>query len=501
VTTPQPHGANLRKEPLMSVSIEQSPAYVAGEWFSWPEGIEVVNPATGKVTGAVPRLRAQHATLALESLAVGAQAWGSTGLLDRGFVLHRVAKLIREQAGDLATLIVTENGKTLTEAAGEVEKSAQFFEYYGGMSRAPYGYLLADGRPGTHAEARYEPVGSVLIITPWNDPLLTPARKLAPALLAGNAVIFKPASETPLIALALTRILLEAGLPGSSISTLTGKGGEIVDPLLEAGRNLNAVSFTGSTAVGLRIQRALAGTNMRVQTEMGGKNAVVVMADADLDLASETVVAGAFGQTGQRCTATSRVLVAREIEDAFTAKLAHAVSAMRVGDGLAADTQVGPLVSANQRDAVLGFVERARQAGGVIRAQSRLGDGLSQEGFYVRPTLVTDVAVDAELWTDEVFGPVVAARAFDTLDEAIGAVNDSAYGLSAAIFTESLSNSTEFTNRVHAGQVSVNLPTSGWDIHHPFGGFKDSGSGYKEQGTEVLNFYTRVKTVAIRSAL
>ena len=483
----------------MSTAIEQSPAYVAGKWVTSPDRIEVVNPATGLVIGAVPRLGPEFATRAIDSLASGASAWSTTGILDRGFALQRVARLIRDEAADLAKLIVSENGKTLAEASGEVEKSAQFFEYYGGMSRNPYGYLLADGRPGTHAEARYEAVGTVLVITPWNDPFLTPARKLAPALFAGNAVIFKPASETPLIALALTRILLSAGLPSNAISTLTGKGGEIVDPLLEAGHGLNAVSFTGSTAVGLRIQRALAGSNVRVQTEMGGKNAVVVMADADLELAVPTVIAGAFGQSGQRCTATSRILVAREIEEPFTTKLADAVSALRVGDGLDAETQVGPLVSAGQRDTVVGFVERAEQAGGVIRAQGIVADGLQDAGFFVRPTLLTNVSNEAELWTDEVFGPVIATRTFETLDEAIGQVNASTYGLSAAIFTESLASSTKFTNQVNAGQVSVNLPTSGWDIHHPFGGFKDSGSGYKEQGTEVLNFYTRVKTVAVRA--
>ena len=175
------------------------------------------------------------------------------------------------------------------------------------------------------------------------------------------------------------------------------------------------------------------------------------------------------------------------------------MSALRVGDGLDAETQVGPLVSAGQRDTVVGFVERAEQAGGVIRAQGIVADGLQDAGFFVRPTLLTNVSNEAELWTDEVFGPVIATRTFETLDEAIGQVNASTYGLSAAIFTESLASSTKFTNQVNAGQVSVNLPTSGWDIHHPFGGFKDSGSGYKEQGTEVLNFYTRVKTVAVRA--
>lgn len=483
----------------MSAQSQQTPAYAAGEWVGSSESIEVLDPASGEVIGSVPRLAEEHAHTALAAARRGAAAWGGTGLLARGQILLQVARLMRERSAPLAETIVRENGKTLAEATGEVEKSAQFFEYYGGMARDPYGYLLADARPGARAEVRYEPVGTVLIVTPWNDPLLTPARKLAPALLAGNAVIFKPASETPLAALELTRIFLDAGLPAEAISTLTGRGGEIVDPLLES-EGVSAVSFTGSTAVGLRLQAKLAGSNVRVQTEMGGKNAVVVMADADLGLAVDTVVAGAFGQSGQRCTATSRVLVASGIRDEFAARLADAVAALRVGSGMDAATQVGPLVSRSQRDSVLGFVERAERDGGVVRARGEVPSDLPGNGYYVAPTLVDGVAAESELWTEEVFGPVVALRGFDTLDEAIDAVNASAYGLSAAVFTESLGTAAAFTDRVDAGQVSVNLPTSGWDIHHPFGGFKDSGSGYKEQGTEVLNFYTRVKTVAVRTA-
>lgn len=492
----------------MSEQPHQTPAYVAGEWVTASDGIDVLDPATpGTVIGAVPRLNAEHAAAALEAARTGAAEWGRTNLLARGQVMLRAARLMRERAGELVNLVVRENGKTLAEATGEVEKSAQFFEYYGAMARDPFGYLLADARPGTHAEARYEPVGTVLIVTPWNDPLLTPARKIAPALITGNAILFKPASETPLVGIELTRILLDAGLPATAISTLTGRGGEVVDPILDAAGGagtgagaVQAVSFTGSTAIGLQLQKRLAGSNVRVQTEMGGKNAVVVMPDADLDLAVEAIVAGAFAQTGQRCTATSRVLVAEAVREEFSARLAAAVEGLEVGSGLDAGTQVGPVVSQSQRESVLGFIERARQAGIVVRARTELPEALAAGGCYVAPTLLDGVAADSEVWVDEVFGPVVALRGFDTLDEAVEAVNDSVYGLSSAIFTESLGAANAFIEGVHTGQVSVNLPTSGWDIHHPFGGFKHSGSGYKEQGTETLNFYTRVKTVAIRAA-
>lgn len=485
----------------MSEQTQQSPAYVSGEWVTSDTKIDVFDPsAAHTLVGSVPRLGAEHVAAAIESASRGAVAWARTNLLDRGQILQRSAQLMRQHATSLAELIVRENGKTLAEASGEVEKSAQFFEYYGGMARNPFGYLLADARPGTHAEARYEPIGTVLVITPWNDPLLTPARKLAPALISGNSVLFKPASETPLIALQLTKILLDAGLPGDTINTLTGRGGEVVDPILSRPHAVHAVSFTGSTAIGLQLQRQLAGSNIRVQTEMGGKNAVVVMPDADLDLAVETIIAGAFAQSGQRCTATSRVLVSEEIREELSARLANAVTKLSVGSGLDSGTQVGPLVSQSQRESVLGFIERATRSGITVRAQATLTEQLEGTGgSYVAPTLLEGVTADSEVWVDEVFGPVVAMRSFATLDEAIDVVNDSAYGLSSAIFTESLGTATTFIERVNTGQVSVNLPTSGWDIHHPFGGFKHSGSGYKEQGTETLNFYTRVKTVAIRT--
>lgn len=483
----------------MSDNSNQTPALVAGKWVTTEESISVYNPAAkNDVVGSVPRLTQDQVMNALASAQEGARVWGNTGILERGQVLLNTARLLRERSEEIARLIVSENGKTIAEATGEVEKSAQFFEYYGGMGRDKTGYLLADGRPGTRAEVRYEPVGTVFVITPWNDPLLTPARKIAPALLTGNAVLMKPASETPLTAIALAHALVDAGLPLETFSTVTGRGAEVVDPVLEQPALIDAVSFTGSTDIGLRVQGKIAGQNIRVQTEMGGKNASVVLADADLDLAVQTIIAGGFGQTGQRCTATSRVLVQTSIADEFNRKLSSAVSELKVGPGLESTTQVGPLISQSARDSVQGFIDRAQADGGKVLSSASLSDDLSDSGHFVSPTIVGDVRFDSELWRDEVFGPVIAVTTFDSLDQAIDEVNKSDYGLSAAIFTQDLTSAYTFTDNAHTGQVSVNLPTSGWDIHHPFGGYKLSGSGYKEQGTETLNFYTRVKTVAIR---
>ncbi len=483
----------------MTDNPNQTPALVAGTWVTTEESTSVYNPAAkNDLVGAVPRLTKEQVTDALASAQKGAEVWAKTGVLERGQVLLNTARVLRERAEDIARVIVAENGKTIAEATGEVEKSAQFFEYYGGMGRDKTGYLLADGRPGTRAEVRYEPVGTVFVITPWNDPLLTPARKIAPALLTGNAVLMKPASETPLTAIALANALVDAGLPLTVFSTLTGRGAEVVDPVLEQPDLIDAVSFTGSTEIGLRVQSKIAGKNIRVQTEMGGKNASVVLEDADIDLAVQTIIAGGFGQTGQRCTATSRVLVHKSILNEFTTKLANAASSLKVGPGLETTTQVGPLISQSARESVQGFINRAQEDGAEVVSSASLSNDLSNSGHFVPPTIIGNVSIDSELWREEVFGPVLAMTTFDSLEQAIEEVNKSEYGLSAAVFTKDLASAYTFTDNVHTGQVSVNLPTSGWDIHHPFGGYKLSGSGYKEQGTETLNFYTRVKTVAIR---
>jgi aldehyde dehydrogenase (NAD+) len=273
----------------------------------------------------------------------------------------------------------------------------------------------------------------------------------------------------------------------------------VSEPLL-AGAPLAAVTFTGSTEVGLAIHRAVAGRNLRLQTEMGGKNASVVLADADLDLAAETIAAAAFGQGGQRCTATSRVIVDGAVAGALVERLVARAEALRLGPGLDPETKVGPLVSPAQRDGVLAHVDRAVDEGAELRSGGGTPEGDAyRHGCYVQPTVLAGVERDMAIWSDELFGPVVAIHTVDGLDEAIEATNDSAYGLSAAVFTDSLAAATRFMDEVDTGQVAVNLPTSGWDVHHPFGGFRDSGSPFKEQGLEALRFYTRVKTCAVRS--
>jgi len=459
--------------------------------------IAVLNPADGSLVGTVPSLSHADVARALDAAEVGARVWRAAGAIARGRVLMEAARLIRADAAELSNVIVAEMGKTRAEASGEVAKAAEFFEYYGGLARLPFGEIIPDGRPGTHVLQIREPLGVVVLITPWNDPLLTPARKLAPALLAGNSVVLKPATEAPLVALRLAELLHRAGVPAGVLGTATGRGTEVGSALLDDPR-VRALSFTGSTSVGLNLQRRMAGRGVRVQTEMGGKNAAVVLADADLDHAASVIVAGAFGQAGQRCTATSRLIVDHTVHDELMHRVASAVAGLRVGPGDEEGVDVGPVVSLTARRSIEACVDRGLREGASLIASAPVDPGLADRGAFVPPMLL---AIDREnsLWSDEVFGPVLGVLAVHGLDDAIIAVNDSAYGLSAAIFTSSLTAATRFVSEVDTGQVSVNQPTSGWDIHQAFGGFKDSGSPFKEQGLDALRFFTRVKTAAVRA--
>lgn len=472
---------------------------VGGEFVDASDGrtLQVVNPASPQtVVGSVPAMTSEDITRIYEAAASGFVSWRGVGPLERGGVLLKAAELIRARKDELIEVIVSEMGKTRAEATGEVGKSAEFFEYYGGMGRDEFGQFIPDARPGTFAARLTEPLSVVLLITPWNDPLLTPARKLAPALIAGSAVIIKPATVTPLITLLLAEILHEAGVPAGALATVTGRGAEIGDALIEH-PSLKAVSFTGSTPVGLRLQQQLAGRGVRVQTEMGGKNAAVVLDDADLDLAAPTILAGAFGQAGQRCTATSRLIVQRGVAAKLRERIAAAVRELTVGPGDSEGVDLGPVVDEGSRDSIRAHVSRAIEEGATVIAKSELGADTG-DGYFVEPTFL-DVSAQHTIWAEEVFGPVLGMIEVDSIDEAIEQVNNSSYGLSSAVFTRSLEQAFKFVDAVDTGQVSVNQPTSGWDIHHPFGGFKDSGSGYKEQGHDALTFFTRIKTAAIRT--
>jgi acyl-CoA reductase-like NAD-dependent aldehyde dehydrogenase len=475
---------------------------VAGQWIGDPdrEWIADRSPAdTEDVVTMVATMDAAEVGAAYTAARSAAPIWSAESRVARGRVMFRVAAILRERADAIARVISSEMGKTLAEATGEVQRSADFFEYYAGFGRAPRGIVLPDGRPGVTAWTNEEPLGVVLLITPWNDPLLTPCRKLAPALVSGNAVVLKPASDAPASSLALAAACHDAGLPAGVLNTVTGPSSAIEAALLDNGE-IDAVSFTGSTAVGLGLQRRLAGRNVRLETEMGGKNATVVMADADLDLAVATIMGAGFGQAGQRCTATSRVIAAGGVYDELVGRLQAALTAVRVGPPLDPQTTMGPVASQRQLTVVEEAVSQAAAQGATtLSGGKRLHGAPFDRGWFVEPTLIGDVSSDMSIWTNEVFGPVVAMSRVADLDEAVTAANDSEYGLAASIFTTDLSAAHTFAARVNAGQVGINLPTSGWDVHQPFGGFGLSGSAFKEQGIEGLRFFTRLKSVALRA--
>jgi alpha-ketoglutaric semialdehyde dehydrogenase len=473
-------------------------ALIAGAWIGAEDWIEVANPADRtQVVARVPALGGEEVGAAYDAAERGAALWRATSAFERADRLRETAKLLRERSEQIARSIVDENGKTIREARGEVGKAADFFDYYAGLAREGYGTLINDARDSTQTSFRREPVGVVLAITPWNDPLLTPARKLAPALMCGNAVVLKPATATPLSGLHLGRALDDAGLPAGVVNVVTGQTRDIAESLLNDER-VAAVTFTGSNEVGEKLRSDLATRNVRFQGELGGKNAAVILKDADLEKAVAGVVAGSFGQAGQRCTATSRVIVDSEVADEVLGALVARIEGLRVGPGSSEDTDVCPLVSVGHRDSVLGFIERAREQGAtVLTGGEAPADEALSDGCYVLPTVLADVATDSEIWQDEVFGPVIAVREVRGIDEAITATNDSQYGLAAAVFTTDLGATHRFIDEVDCGQIAVNTATTGWDVHVPFGGFRRSGSPFKEQGVEALNFYTKVKSVAM----
>lgn len=471
---------------------------VSGAWVASGSGawIDVVDPAQdGRVVAAVPSMTGGDVTAAIDAAAKGARQWQSVSGPDRGDILRRTAALLRERAPAIAADLVAEMGKTRAEAQGEVDRSADFFDYYSGFGRLPCGNVLPDRRADLTMTLN-EPLGVVVAITPWNDPLLTPARKIAPALIAGNAVVLKAATDTPLVALHLARALHDAGLPAGVIGTVTGRGEDVAPALLSDAR-VAAVTFTGSTDVGMAVRKALADRNVRVQNEMGGKNAAVVMGDADLDIAVKTIMGAAFGQAGQRCTAMSRLLVATDCYQPVLERLARACAALRLGPGRDPDTTMGPLVSRRQQKAVIAAVEKAQADGARVVCGGQSPGGELACGSYVEPTILADVDTRMDIWRDEVFGPVLAVKPFDGVDQAIREVNDSPFGLSSALFTRDFGAMQAFMRGVDTGQVAINLSTSGWDVHIPFGGFRDSGSAFKEQGLEAVRFFTKVKTVSI----
>jgi aldehyde dehydrogenase (NAD+) len=471
--------------------------YIAGEWVEGASAAENVNPSdTRDVIGLYARADRAQAGQAIAAAQAAQPQWAAATPQARADALDMVGSEILARKAELGDLLAREEGKPLAEATGEVIRAGQIFRFFAGEALRVAGEIVASTRPGMTVEITREPVGVVSVITPWNFPIAIPAWKIAPALAYGNAVVFKPADLVPGCAWALAEILSRAGLPAGTFNLVMGRGRDIGDTLLEDPR-VAAATFTGSEATGRKVAQACVGRRpmAKFQLEMGGKNPLVVLDDADLDTAVNCAVNGAFFSTGQRCTASSRLVVTAGIHDRLVAAMIERLRTMAVGDARKAGTVVGPVVDATQLAQDLDYIAIGRQEGARLAfGGEAMATVDGQPGFFLQPALFTETANAMRINREEIFGPVASVIRARDADEALAIANDTAYGLSAGVITNSLKQAARFKRELQAGMVMVNAPTAGVDPHVPFGGRKGSSYGPREQGRYAVEFYTTVKT-------
>ncbi|MDP6513905.1 MAG: aldehyde dehydrogenase family protein [SAR202 cluster bacterium] len=474
--------------------------YIGGDWSDSVSGetYTITNPAhKNQVLGAFQRSNNEDTVKAIEAAKQALDGWASTPAPQRAAVLFKALQLMEERTDELARSITIEEGKPIGDSLGEVKRSMNITEYAAGEGRRMFGNTTPSELPNTVAYTSRRPLGVVGIITPWNFPLAIPAWKIAPALICGNTLVFKPASATPMTAVALTKIFEDAGLPPGVLNLVTGPGGSVGNTIVDH-PDVSGVSFTGSTEVGTALYTRATQTLKKVQAEMGGKNAVIVLEDADMDAALGGIVTGAFGSTGQRCTATSRVVVQESVYDAFMTELIERTSKLTVGDGLDPEMDVAPLSSQSQFNTVMEYIGIGAEEGATLAyGGNPRTDGDLDEGYYIEPTIFTDVDTNMRIAQEEIFGPVLTVFKAADLDEAVEITNNVKFGLSSSIYTMDIPQAFQYINTVETGIVHVNSPTLGGEVHLPFGGVKQSGVGTREQGTEAINFFTEPVTVYI----
>ncbi|MEJ8567771.1 aldehyde dehydrogenase family protein [Elongatibacter sediminis] len=473
--------------------------FIDGAWIDSDQRNQNINPSdTDDVIGAYAQADSNQTESAIEAASRAFESWSTGGIQQRADALDVVGSEILARKDELGRLLAREEGKILPEATGEVVRAGQIFKFFSGEALRAGGDLIPSVRPGIQVEVTREPVGVVGIITPWNFPIAIPAWKIAPALAFGNTVVFKPASNAPGSAWALAEIISRAGFPDGVFNLVMGAGSVVGSALLNDGR-VNGVSFTGSVATGQRVATDCSRRGAKFQLEMGGKNPLVVLDDADLDTAVECAVNSAYYSTGQRCTASSRFIVTPGIRDEFVAACVERLQGIRVGHALGEGVQIGPLVDQQQLQQSLDYIEIGRAEGAkLVTGGERVS--CDTPGFYLSPALFTGTSNEMRINQEEIFGPVASVIDVANLDEAISVANDTEFGLSAGICTRSLGAATRFKRESRAGMVMVNLPTAGVDYHVPFGGIKNSSYGPREQGRYAAEFYTQVKTAYIQPA-
>ena len=469
---------------------------IAGEWVAGRDVSRNINPSdTRDVVGEFAQADAAQVGDAIAAARAAAPAWGLSTPQQRFDVLDAAGTEILARRAELGDVLAREEGKTLPEAIGEVARAGNIFKFFAGEALRLGGDAVPSVRPGVGVEVTREPIGVVGLITPWNFPIAIPAWKLAPALAFGNTVVMKPADLVPASAWALADILHRAGLPQGVLNLVMGRGSEVGATLLQD-PGVDAITFTGSVATGQKVAQACVARMAKFQLEMGGKNPMIVLDDADLGIAINCAVQSGFFSTGQRCTASSRVIVTEGIHDRFVTGVIDKLKTLRIDDARKAGTDIGPVVDSMQLKQDLDYVEIARGEGAHVafggEAIERNADG--QAGFYMRPALITETVPQMRINREEVFGPVVSVLRVRDYAEALAQANDTPFGLASGIATTSLKHATHFKRHAQAGMVMVNVPTAGVDYHVPFGGRKGSSYGPREQGRYAAEFYTVVKT-------
>jgi acyl-CoA reductase-like NAD-dependent aldehyde dehydrogenase len=474
--------------------------FINGEWVEARSGkaIENRNPAnTGELVGMFPASTEQDVALAVDAAKEAYEKWRLVPAPKRAEILYRAAELMIQRKEDYSRDMTREMGKVLAETRGDVQEAIDMTYLMAGEGRRQFGQTTPSELPNKFAMCVRSPIGVAGLITPWNFPMAIPSWKAMPALVTGNTVVIKPAEDTPLSTYNMVQVLAEAGLPRGVLNVVFGDGPQAGAPLLN-NLDVNLVSFTGSTDVGRIVSTACAPTFKKCHLEMGGKNIIIVMDDANLDLAVDGAIWGGFGTTGQRCTAASRVAVHKKIYVEFVDKFIQRAKALKVGDGLNPATDMGPCINDQQLKTVMSYVEIGRNEGATLAAGGhRLEGGGYAQGWFHEPTVFIDCDPKMRICQEEIFGPVVSVIPFETFDEALAIANGVKYGLSAAIYTRNVNNAFRAQRDLETGIVYVNAPTIGAETHLPFGGVKNTGNGHRESGQAALDFYSEWKTIYV----
>jgi aldehyde dehydrogenase (NAD+) len=473
--------------------------FVNGKWVESKSAkiVERRNPAnTDELVASIPLSTREEMKEAIAAAKNAFPAWRETPPPNRGKILFKAVRIMEEQKEELARLLTREEGKTLKDSLGEVQRAINITEFMAGEARRLNGETLTSELPKNFAYTIRQPLGVVGAITPWNFPVAIPVWKIAPALVCGNTVVFKPATLTPLTAMKLVEIFEQAGLPAGVLNLVMGSGRDAGDELVQS-PVVHGLSFTGSNEVGSQLYACGAQKLKKIQCEMGGKNPVVILADADLGLALESTLAGAFASTGQRCTATSRVVIEEKVADVFLAKLVEKAKKYSVGNGLDAGVEMGPSVDETQMNTVLKYIEIGKKEAKLLCGGERLTGAKYDKGWFVSPTIFDQVRPDSELAQEEIFGPVLSIVRVKDFDEALHVANSVRFGLSSSIYSTDSNKIFEFVDKIETGMTHVNSPTVGGEAHVPFGGAKDSSVGPREVGHAAIEFYTDTKIVYI----